>query len=492
MNRIPTQLHLDLQDAQQDRGSSASSGSAVAPNWMQRFSRNRVFGAIESFTSGSLTVEDFAGQISISNANFRELQATVMVDSPEFYRRLVTGGIIAAAETYMDGQWRCDDLTALIRIMIRNLSKMKKVEKGLSKFSRVIDYVYGQFRRNTKEGSRRNIHEHYDLGNEFFRLFLDRSMNYSSGIFPAETMQSGLAFKCESKEDSSAMMLEASLNKMRHICEKLDLNVDDHLIEIGTGWGALSIFAAQNFGCKVTTTTISEEQFALATERVKQAGLEDRVTVLQRDYRDLEGKFTKLVSVEMIEAVGHQYFDIFFETCNRLLTDDGTMLLQVITMNENDYPEHLKGVDFIRKHIFPGGCLPAVSAMTTAAANTSRMRMMHLEDITEHYVLTLQHWRRMFDDSLEEVRGQGFSESFIRKWIFYLCYCEAAFAERRIGTCQIMFAKSESRLDPMDLPKTPKKQGRNVRLDLGESVKEAEIRAASNKCETTELERVKS
>ena len=302
----------------------------------------------------------------------------------------------------------------------------------LSYFGQIPKHILHFLRRNTRRGSRKNISQHYDLGNDFYELFLDPSMNYSSGLFP---------------NDNSAMET-ASICKMRHILQKLDLKPTDHLCEIGTGWGGLAELAATEFGCKVTTTTISKQQYDFACERIKKAGLQDRVTLLFKDYRDLNGNFDKIVSVEMIEAIGHQYFDTFFKKCSSLLKSDGKMLIQSIIIRDQLFKSYTRTADFIRTYIFPGGCLPSVTAMNSSVASVTDMRNTHLEEISQHYVWTLQRWRRAFEGKREQVLAQGFDERFIRMWRYYLCYCEAAFSERRVNNVQMIFAKPDCKDDP--------------------------------------------
>jgi cyclopropane-fatty-acyl-phospholipid synthase len=288
-------------------------------------------------------------------------------------------------------------------------------------------------RRNHKTGSRANIAAHYDLGNSFYRLFLDPSLMYSCAFF--ETPEQSLA--------------QAAQAKLAQICRKLQLSPADHLLEIGTGWGGFALYAARHHGCRVTTTTISQEQYQLARERVTAAGLQDRIEVLLKDYRDLDGCYDKLVSIEMIEAVGHAHFDRYFSSCSRLLADDGIMLLQAITIADQEYERAKKEVDFIQKYIFPGGCLPSLTALSQSLTRATDMRIVHLEDIGPHYALTLRHWRKRFMNQLEQVRAQGFSESFIRMWEYYLCYCEGGFAERALGTVQLVLSKPLSRHEPI-------------------------------------------
>jgi cyclopropane-fatty-acyl-phospholipid synthase len=338
----------------------------------------------------------------------------------------------------MEGEWVSDDLTSMIRLMIRNLDRFSNLEKGWARLKNVWYFLQHLRRKNSVEGSRQNIHEHYDLGNDFYQLFLDPTMNYSSGIFESPT----------GDNETRAEMTLASIRKMDQVCRKLQLKPGESVLEIGTGWGGLAIHMAKHFGCRVTTTTISQEQHRLAVERVKQEGLEDRVDVLLKDYRNLTGKYDKIVSIEMIEAVGHQFYDEYFAQCSDLLHDDGAMLLQSITMGENDFDYHIRHVDFIRKYVFPGGCLPCVSALTQSVGRVSDMRMLYQEDITPHYVRTLRFWRSQFMSKLDEVRAMGYPDAFIRLWHFYLCYCEAAFAERRVHNIHLMFAKPKCPIDP--------------------------------------------
>jgi cyclopropane-fatty-acyl-phospholipid synthase len=289
--------------------------------------------------------------------------------------------------------------------------------------------------RNTRKGSRRNIGAHYDLGNDLFELFLDPTMMYS----------------CAYYQSPHASLEEASVAKLDRICQKLELKSDDHLLEIGTGWGGFAIHAAKHYGCRVTTTTISRQQFELARERACQQGVEDRITFLFEDYRDLEGQYDKLVSIEMIEAIGHQYLDTYFEKCSSLLKPDGMMLLQAITIADQRYKSALNEVDYIKKFIFPGGFLPSVSAMSRSIARVSDMKMFHMDDIGPHYARTLADWRQRFFDRLEDVRKKGYSDAFIRMWEYYLCYCEGGFLERDIGTVQMLLTKPGVRREPVSL-----------------------------------------
>jgi cyclopropane-fatty-acyl-phospholipid synthase len=304
------------------------------------------------------------------------------------------------------------------------------MEKGIARLTEPLQKLFHWVNRNTHEGARRNISAHYDLGNEFFALWLDETMMYSAAIF--ENQQTGLH--------------DAQNARMRQICERLQQRPDDHVLEIGTGWGGFALFAAQNYGCRVTTTTISREQYEKAKERVAQAGLEDRISVLFEDFRNLEGQYDKLVSIEMIEAIDHALFDTYFSKCSELLKADGAMLIQAITIADQRYEEYRKSIDFIQRYIFPGSGLPSSAVMTDCVARKTDMRLLGLEDIGLHYATTLQRWRENFFAHIEQVREQGFSSTFIRMWEFYLCYCEGAFLERAISDVQILFAKPESQL----------------------------------------------
>ena len=414
--------------------------SVAGMSWsLNALARKTVLGKFESLTGGRIKVNDGRDGTTFGKLDDDQLQVTVAVSNPAFYRKLLVGGTIGSAESYIDNDWGCDNLTDLIRIMIRNMESVTKMEKRWSRVRSAFHRFRHLARKNTVEGSRRNIHEHYDLGNEFYQLFLDPTLNYSAGIFNESVGDQFFP-------DAKSPMHAASLVKMRHICERLQLQPGQHVVEIGTGWGALAIHMAQHYGVYVTTTTISQEQYQHAAAAVKAKGLEDRVTVLQKDYRELEGKFDRLVSVEMIEAVGHQFLDTYFAKCDSLLKEDGAMLIQAIAISEQNYDAYRKGVDFIRAYVFPGGCLPSVSSINKSVGRSTAMRMIGLEDISQDYAKTLRHWRIAFMRRLPEVRQLGFDDAFIRLWHFYLCYCEAAFAERRCNSLQVVFAKNKCEL----------------------------------------------
>ena len=370
-----------------------------------------------------------------STSNF-SLAATITIRDPKAYARIAFGGSIGAAEAYMLQYWDVDDLTALVRIVIRNQILLKDLDSGPAKLASPLYKAFHFMRRNTKSGSRRNIVDHYDLGNEFYRLFLDDTMTYSSAVF----------------ERPEATLKEASIEKYDRICRKLQLSEQDHVLEIGTGWGGFTLHAVKHYGCRVTTTTISDEQYRLAKARFEAAGIMDRVVLLSSDYRELEGRYDKLVSIEMIEAVGHQYLETFMARCADLLKPDGVMVLQAITIADWAFDEHKKGVDFIKRYIFPGSCIPSLTAISQAASRATDLRLYHLEDITPHYAETLRRWRRNFIANIEKVRSLGFSQIFIRMWEYYLRYCEAGFEERFLGDVQLVMTKPLARMPAIGWP----------------------------------------
>ena len=347
------------------------------------------------------------------------------VEHPAFYGNTVFGGSLGAAESYMSGDWRCSDLVGLVRILVRNRQVLDGLDGGLSLFATPLRRLLHAWNRNTEQGSQRNIAAHYDLGNDFFQLFLDDTMMYSCALF----------------EQPEMTLKQASIAKLDRICQTLNLQPGDRVVEIGTGWGGFAIHAATHYGCHVTTTTISEKQHQWAAAKIREAGMEDRITLLMQDYRKLEGRYDKLVSIEMIEAVGHHYFNTFFRKCADLLKPEGVMLLQAITINDREYRRARDEVDFIKRHIFPGSCIPAISALVESTTQASDLQLIHLNDIGPHYATTLRHWREAFMARLEQVRSQGYSEAFIRLWEFYLAYCEGGFEERALGDVHMLMAK---------------------------------------------------
>lgn len=359
------------------------------------------------------------------------LQVTLIVRRTRAWRRLALGGSVGAAEAYIDGDWETDDLVGLIRLFALNLERLNtEMEGGLARLGCWLASLGHVWQRNTPGRARRHAAAHYDLGNELFTIFLDhRHRMYSSAVFP----------------HPDASLEEASTHKLDLILERLDVQPHHHLLEIGSGWGGLAIHAARTRGCRVTTTTLSAEQYADTLRRVQEEGLEARITVLQRDYRDLEGEYDRLVSVEMIEAVGHHYLDLYLATLDRLLTHDGLAVLQAITIRDQRFEAAKRDVDFIKRYVFPGGFLPSHRAMLDGLARRTSLNVLMLEEIGPHYARTLREWRHRFESQLDLVQRLGYDERFIRLWRFYLCYCEGGFLERTIGTCQLLLAKPGAR-----------------------------------------------
>ena len=396
-----------------------------------RFFRTLVHTTLARVSGGSITIDEGNDSITFGGGT-GELSTTIEVHHRRFYRRLVLGGNLGAADSLIAGDWTCDDLTALVRIFVRTEYAGRDLNTGkLSLFRTFASRLTHWLRRNTVVKSRRNIQQHYDLGNDFYALWLDDTMTYSSGIF----------------ESPQTTMRDASIAKIDRICQQLNLQPNDHLLEIGTGWGALALHAAREYGCRVTTTTISDEQHAEASRRITAAGLSHRITLLKKDYRHLTGVYDKIASVEMIEAVGHEYYPQFFESCARLLKEDGAMVLQGIVIADEFYESHIRSTDFISQYIFPGGSLPSISTLVSTAAGSGGMRTLELLDIAPHYAETLRRWRTEFYRHLDQIRALGFDDQFIRMWEYYLCYCEAAFEERRVNVVQIHFAKRGCKSD---------------------------------------------
>lgn len=393
--------------------------------------RKLLLRVLDNFTVGSMTIHDGGEVFRVGDPERAgEPHAEVYVHNPEAYGKLLAGGTIGSGEAYIEGDWSTPDLTAVTRLFSANLVTMEAVEAKQSWPVRMGLKLAHGLNRNTHKGSRKNIAAHYDLGNDFFRLFLDPTMMYSAAVF----------------DTPQATLEDASQAKLDEICRQLELTPDDHLLEIGTGWGGMAIHAARYYGCSVTTTTISREQYEYARERVAELGLADRITVLCEDYRNLTGQYDKLVSVEMIEAVGHQFYSNYFARCSALLKPSGKMVIQAITISDQRYRKARDTVDFIKRFIFPGGCLPSLAVIADHIARDTDMQIVHLRDITQDYARTLACWRERFTDQLEAVRRMGFDDHFIRMWEFYLCYCEGGFRERIIGTVQLSFAKPGYRL----------------------------------------------
>lgn len=410
---------------------NAALPARTSGNALQSLGRRLLLSQLRHLAEGEIRVLEGDAQHRFGRPSARcDLVANIRVANPQFFADAAFGGTVGAGESYMNGHWACDDLTALVRIMVVNRERMSTLEGGWAglvsaPFLKLLHWV----NRNSRSGSARNIAAHYDLGNELFELMLDDTMAYSCGLFP----------------HPGATLREASTTKFDAICRKLDLKAGEHLLEIGTGWGGLAIHAAQNYGCRVTTTTISREQHHYARERISKAGLDGRVTLLLEDYRALTGTHDKLVSVEMIEAVGHQYLDTYFAKCSRLLAPHGAMLLQAITIRDQLYERALRSVDFIQRFIFPGSFIPSIRAMSDSIARATDFKLFHLEDIGPHYALTLRRWRENFFAAIDRVRALGYPERFIRMWEYYLCYCEGGFAERQLGDVHMLLTKPQCR-----------------------------------------------
>ena len=403
---------------------------APKPRFLDRVAKRALMNRLQHLQHGEVILNEDGQHFRYGQRTSRcPLSVTITISDPRFYSDIAFGGSIGAGEAYMAGHWRASDLTALIRIFLCNRNVLDGMEGGLARVFSPLQKLLHRLNQNTVEGSQKNIAAHYDLGNDFFALFLDETLMYSNAIFlhPEMTLH------------------EAQLTRLEHICKKLDLKATDHVLEIGTGWGGFAIYATTHYGCRITTTTISRAQYTLACERIASSGLTDRITVLLRDYRDLTGRYDKLVSLEMIEAVGHEYYEAYFGKCSELLKTEGMMLLQAITIADQQYEAAKRSVDFIQRHIFPGSCIPSIAAMTNAIARATDMRLFHLEDIGPHYVTTLRAWRDNLFKNQTQIRELGYTEEMIRMWEFYLCYCEGGFAERAIGNVHMVLTKPFNR-----------------------------------------------
>lgn len=407
--------------------------NAASMGKLDALCRKAVLSQLKNLQSGSLILEDPLEELHFVGSQPGPV-GKMRIRDFEAYRDIALGGSIGAAEAYMTGDWTTDNLTEVIRLMTLNMDVLEAMEGGMTRLLMPLLRFTHWLNRNTAKGAQRNIAAHYDLGNDFFELFLDPTMMYSSGIFPSK----------------DATMEDASLNKLRTICEKLELKPADHVVEIGTGWGSMAIYMAENYGCHVTTTTISKEQHRYAEQRIKEKGLEDKITLLLEDYRDLpkltEGQpFDKLVSIEMIEAVGHQFYREYFATIDQLLKPNGLALIQAITIEDHRYEKAKRRVDFIQKYIFPGSCIPSIAAIGDATRDATKLRLIHQSDFAEHYARTLRQWHDKLNSNWDTIQGLGYSETFLRMWQFYLSYCEGGFAERAIGVSHLLYAKPLNR-----------------------------------------------
>jgi cyclopropane-fatty-acyl-phospholipid synthase len=415
-----------------ERAQPRATSSGGGP--IDRLARRVVLRLLSHVHGGELVLVEGSTALSFGErVPERPLSAVLHVRAPRFYRQLLRGSL-GLGEAYVDRLWDCEDLVALARIAALNVGALDRLRRVFAPVLIPVQRSARWLARNTPGRARKRIAAHYDLGNELFSQFLDPTMMYSCAVF----------------ESPSATLEEASLAKLERVCAKLELGPHDHVLEIGTGWGGFAVYAARRYGCRVTTTTISAEQHSYASERVLEAGLEDRVSVLLQDYRDRseigrQGPYDKLVSIEMIEAVGWQYFATFFRRCSELLKDDGAMLLQAITIDDRAYEVEKAGRSFINTHVFPGGCLPSLEVIGRTVARVTDLRQVQLEDITAHYAITLQRWRERFLAAAERLSELGYDERFRRLWELYLSYCEGGFRERRIQDVQLLLAKPRFR-----------------------------------------------
>jgi len=387
--------------------------------------RKIIFSLVQHLPHGSLTVSENGRRVLETGDISSELKAEIRIQNPVFYRKVLFNGSIGAGESYVDGDWDSPNVTNVVRLFARNSDWLTKLDQRFAWLTWLSNRVKHLLNSNSKRQAKRNILAHYDLGNDLYQSFLDHNMVYSGGVFPNE----------------QASLDEAQQHKIHLLCAKLQLTSEDHLLEIGSGWGALAIYAAQNYGCKVTTTTISDEQFNYAKQRIELLGLADRITLLKKDYRELEGQYDKLVSVEMIEAVGKAYLPNFFSRCNQLLKDNGIMVLQAITVADRYYQSYSSNVDFIQKHVFPGGFLPSIDTMCQQVRQRTDLVVRHVEDIGLDYAQTLQIWWERFADKQLELHQHGYDERFVRLWRYYMSYCEGGFRERTISAVQLVASK---------------------------------------------------
>lgn len=407
----------------------AESGRALtAPesvSWIDKASRGLALKALSYAQHGHLTLLEQGEIIGEFGQPDAEPRAVIEVNHSRMFRRFLFDGDIGAGESFTDGDWDSPDLLSVIRFFAANLQTMDKISARFGWISWPFQKLSYLARGNNKKQARKNIVSHYDLGNDLYTRFLDQRMQYSSGVYLYP----------------QASLEEAQQEKLARLCQMLDLNSDDHLLEIGTGWGGLAIFAAQEYGCKVTTTTISDAQFDYAKERVEALGLSQQVTLLKQDYRDLEGQFDKLVSVEMIEAVGEKYLPGFFRKCSDLLKDNGRLVIQAITIADQRARAYNRDVDFIQRHIFPGGYLPSIELMSRLLKSKTDLVLRDLDDIGLDYAATLNDWRQRFNSRRSELKSLGYDDRFVRLWNYYLCYCEGGFSERRVSAVQFTATK---------------------------------------------------
>ncbi|MFG6205633.1 class I SAM-dependent methyltransferase [Pseudomonas retamae] len=414
------------------KSSSLSAGWLSTNGLTGSLLRRGVLRQLSLLKHGQLLVIEDGERLLFGNPG-SSLLGEIHVNDPALWGMVAGNGSIGAGEAFIHGYWSSPDLTAVVRVFVSNLDVLDAMEGGLARISRPLVQGLHWLNRNTRKGSQKNIAAHYDLGNDLFEQFLDPTMMYSAGQFlrPDDSLE------------------QAQLNKLQRICQKLALQPGDHLLEIGTGWGSMALYAAQHYGCRVTTTTLSKEQYAFTAQRIEQMGLQDRVTLLLQDYRDLTGQYDKLVSIEMIEAVGHRFLPTYFKQCAQLLKSNGLMLIQAITIREQRYEQACRSVDFIQRYIFPGGALPSVQKMLDVVSRDTDMNLLHMEDFGLHYARTLRLWHENFRQAHGRLTELGYDDYFLRLWEFYLCYCEGGFLERAIGTAQLVLAKPAAITAPL-------------------------------------------
>ncbi|MGA4608432.1 class I SAM-dependent methyltransferase [Pseudoalteromonas maricaloris] len=398
--------------------------SSISLSTFDRVYKKLVFGALNTLEIGKVVLVEGDQKYCFGESE-TSLSVDIQVHSAQMYKLFALGGSVGAGESYILGHWSCSDLTKLIEIFVLNQAQLDAFENKFAFFSGIANKIKHLKNKNSKQGSKRNIVAHYDLGNDLYESFLSEEMLYSSAVYPSQ----------------EASLEEAQQHKLAAICERLDLQPTDKVVEIGTGWGAFAVYAAKHYGCHITTTTISEEQHAYVKALIEKEGLQQHITLLKQDYRELDGQYDKLVSIEMIEAVGHAYLSGFFTKCNDLLKPTGAMLIQAITIACQRYQHYLKQSDFIQQYIFPGGCLPSVSEMSKQIVNSTDMVVHELHDIGLHYARTLYDWRVRFEKAWPSLDSKRFDERFYRLWQFYLCYCEGAFKQRATSAVHLVARK---------------------------------------------------
>ena len=392
-------------------------------NILHRLARALVFNQLNKIKIGHIVIIEGNNKFSFGKKD--KLNVTVTVHDPRFYGALAFGGSIGVSEAFMQKFWSASDLTKLIRIMAINQNTMDQLEGLFNIFIKPILKCLHYLNQNSVKGSEINISKHYDLGNEFFSLFLDSTMMYSSAVF-------------KNPQDS---LYKGSIHKLETICQSLELTSQDHIVEIGSGWGGFAIYAAQHYGCKVTTTTISKEQYKYVRKKIKDLKLSHKITVLLSDYRHLKGQYDKLVSIEMLEAVGYQYYETYFKVCANLLKPQGLAVIQTITIADQRYEKAKRSVDFIQRYIFPGSCIPSITALQNSMTQSSDLRIYSIHDIGIHYARTLALWREAFFKRLKDIKVLGFDDAFIRMWHFYFSYCEGGFQEKVISDIHLKLVK---------------------------------------------------